>query len=183
MKKWFGIIFVLAVLGVSGFFGYKHFKDTKAPKAQTNPAPAVAAPSPETTATPEVQLDTAELHGLINQERTKAGLRALTVNDNLYDSAFAKCQDMKKNNYFTHTSPSGVDYTALIKKSVPTAKLTGENLGAGYTDNATIVKEWMASPKHKENILNAKFNAEAIAVCGKSSEKPGLIIVAHFIQL
>jgi uncharacterized protein YkwD len=180
MKKWIAIILILIVLGAGGFYGYKTLNNEE-PKANTNPPPAAPAPTPEPEV-PEAQLDTAEIHGLINQERKNAGVRPLTVNDNLYDSALAKCEDMKKNNYFTHTSPSGVDYTALIKKSVPTAKLTGENLGAGYTDNATIVKEWMASPKHKENILNAKFTAEGIAVCGKASEKPGLIIVAHFAQ-
>jgi uncharacterized protein YkwD len=89
---------------------------------------------------------------------------------------------MQKNNYFTHVSPKKVDYTSFIKQAVPSAKLTGENLGAGYTDEAQLMKDWMVSDKHKANILNAKFTQEAIAVCGKSSAKPGLIIVAHFIQ-
>jgi hypothetical protein len=73
-------------------------------------------------------------------------------------------------------------YTSFIKTAVPTAKLTGENLGAGYTENAKVVSDWMQSDPHKANILNPKFTSEAIAVCGKSTEKPGLIIVAHFIQ-
>jgi uncharacterized protein YkwD len=183
MKKWIVIVVLVLILAGAGAVGYKVLNKEE-PKAQTNPTPAApppATPSEATTA-PEVQLDTAEIHGLINEERKKAGLKALTVNDDLYDSALAKCEDMKKNNYFTHTSPTGTDYTTLIKKSVPSAKLMGENLGAGYTDNPTLVKEWMASAKHKENILNSKFTAEGIAVCGKSSEKPGLIIVAHFIQ-
>jgi uncharacterized protein YkwD len=129
-----------------------------------------------------VQLDTAEIHSLINQERVKAKLRALTVNDDLVDSATSKCEDMKKNNYFTHKSPNGTDYTAFIKKTVPSAKSTGENLGAGYTENAKVVSDWMQSDQHKSNILNSKFTSEGIAVCGKSTEKPGLIIVDHFVQ-
>jgi uncharacterized protein YkwD len=182
MKKWIVIVVLVLILAGAGSFGYKILNKEES-KAQTNPTPAATPPTPsEATTAPEVQLDTAEIHGLINDERKKAGLKALTVNDDLYDSALAKCEDMKKNNYFTHTSPTGTDYTTLIKKSVPSAKLMGENLGAGYTDNPTLVKEWMASAKHKENILNSKFTAEGIAVCGKSSEKPGLIIVAHFIQ-
>jgi uncharacterized protein YkwD len=179
MRKWIAVIVLVALIPAAAY-GYKALNKPVAPKAVSKPAPT--APSPAPSAEPDIQLDTAEIHGLINQERTKAKLKALTINDNLYDSALAKCQDMKKNNYFTHTSPSGTDYTTFIKKAVPTAKLTGENLGAGYTDTAQLVKEWMQSPKHKANILNPKFTAEGIAVCGKSSQKPGLIIVAHFIQ-
>jgi uncharacterized protein YkwD len=180
MKKWIILVVFLIVLVGGAVFAYPKIHKAQKPVTKTNPAPA--APTPAPTPQPEPELDTANIHALINQERAKVGLRALTYNDDLYDSANAKCQDMKKNNYFTHTSPSGTDYTTFIKKTVPTAKITGENLGAGYTDDTTIIKEWMQSPKHKENILNAKFTAEGIAVCGKASEKPGLIIVAHFIQ-
>jgi uncharacterized protein YkwD len=181
MKKWF-LTFVVIVLIPASVLGFILIKKPK-PKAAATSKPAAATPAPVPPAQPQVQLDTAEIHGLINQQRAAAKARALSVNDDLYDSALAKCQDMVKNNYFTHVSPSGVDYTTFIKKSVPAAKLTGENLGAGYTDEALLVKDWMNDPKHKENILNPKFTAEAIATCGDSNKKPGLIIVAHFIQL
>jgi uncharacterized protein YkwD len=182
MKKWFTLIVLIALIPAI-FFGYKTLNKSELPKTTTKAAaPAPATPPTSASTEPDVKLDTAEIHGLINQERAKAKLRALTVNDDLYDSAMAKCEDMKKNNYFTHKSPSGKDYTSFIKTAVPTAKLTGENLGAGYTDNAKVVSDWMQSDQHKANVLNPKFTSEAIAVCGKSTEKPGLIIVAHFIQ-
>jgi uncharacterized protein YkwD len=181
MKKLL-VIMGLLILVIAGVFGYKTFSK---PKESAKPTHQAATPAPKTAQTqePEAQLDTAEIHGLINQERAKTKLKALTVNDDLYDSALAKCEDMKKNNYFTHSSPKGTDFNVFIKQHVPNAKLTGENLGAGYTDVNTLVKDWMQSPKHKENILNPKFTAEAIASCGKSSEKQGIIIVTHFIQL
>jgi uncharacterized protein YkwD len=180
MKKWFSILLVLILIAAS-VAGFIFIKKPKQKTAAVN-HPAPTAPTPQPAPQPDVSLDTAEIHGLINQQRTKAKLHTLTVNDDLYDSALAKCQDMQKNNYFTHVSPKGVDYTTFIKKAVPTAKLTGENLGAGYTDINVLVTDWMNSPKHKENILNPKFTAEAIAVCGKASVKPGNIVVDHFIQ-
>jgi uncharacterized protein YkwD len=181
MKRWL-ILFVLFLLivGAAGWY-YFFVMAAQQPKAATSPPPPAAA-QPPATAQPEPQLDTSEIYNLMNQERTKAKLKNFAYKDELYDSAAAKCEDMKKNNYYTHTSPSGVDYTTFIKKSVPTAKVTGENLGAGYADNASIINEWMQSPKHKENILNPKFTSVGVAFCGKASEKPGLIIVAHFIQ-
>jgi hypothetical protein len=155
MKKWFliGLILILAIAAGGGT--YLHFKKPKAQK--TTAKTAQTSPSPPTTPQPQPQIDTAEIHGLINQERTKA-------------------------NYFTHTSPGGVDYTTFIKKEILNPKLTGENLGAGYLQNQELITEWMQSDQHKANILNPKFTAEGIAVCGKASEKPGLIIVAHFVQ-
>jgi uncharacterized protein YkwD len=180
MKKWLALIgiFILVIGGLVGLKTLNKPEQAKPVTKTVTPAPTAAAAQ-----VPEVQLDTAEIHGLINQERAKAKLKTLTVNDDLYDSAKAKCEDMKKNNYFTHTSPKGTGYDSFIKQYVPKAKLTGENLGAGYTDVNTLVKDWMQSPKHKENILNPKFSAEAIASCGKSIEKPGIIIVTHFIQI
>jgi uncharacterized protein YkwD len=180
MKKWFliGLILILAIAAGGGT--YLHFKKPKAQK--TTAKTAQTSPSPPTTPQPQPQIDTAEIHGLINQERTKAGLKTLVVSDKLVDSATAKCEDMKKNNYFTHTSPGGVDYTTFIKKEILNPKLTGENLGAGYLQNQELITEWMQSDQHKANILNPKFTAEGIAVCGKASEKPGLIIVAHFVK-
>jgi uncharacterized protein YkwD len=184
MKKWTILLIFLLVAVTASYFGYKTLKPVKTSSATSKaaPPPAPTTPPVSDSTTQDIQLDTADIHGLINQERAKAKLRALTVNDDLYDSALAKCQDMEKNNYYTHKSPNGSDYNTFIKKAVPTAKLTGENLGAGYTDDTALVKDWMASDEHKANILNPKFNAEAIAVCGKSSVKPGLIIVAHYIQ-
>jgi uncharacterized protein YkwD len=185
MKKWIILLVVLLVAAPAGYFGYKTLMPVKTSSATSHaaPPPAPTTPPVADTTSQEVQLDTADIHGLINQERKKVGVRQLDVNDDLYDAALAKCQDMQKNNYFTHVSPKGADYNTFIKKAVPTAKLTGENLGAGYTDDAALIKDWMGSDEHKANILNPKFTEEAIAVCGKSTIKPGLIIVDHFIQL
>jgi uncharacterized protein YkwD len=180
MKKWI-LIFIIVVLIPASVVGFILIKKPKA-KPAASAKPAAAAPAPAPSAQPQVELDTAEIHGLINQQRAAAKIKPLTVNDDLYDSALAKCQDMVKNNYFTHISPTGKDYNTFIKKAVPSAKLTGENLAAGYTDTNQLVKDWMQSPEHKANILNPKFTAEAIATCGDSNKKPGLIIVAHFIQ-
>jgi uncharacterized protein YkwD len=179
MKKWVALIIIGVLIAVG--FGYMTAKSNPAPKTTTKQATSKATtppPSPE----PEVTLSTSDIHGLINQERAKAKLRKLDVNDELVNSAAAKCQDMLKKNYYTHNAPDGTPYTNFIKVEVPNYKLSGENLGAGYTDVNAVISDWMRSPKHKENILNAKFTTEGIAVCGKSSQKPGLVIVDHFLQ-
>jgi uncharacterized protein YkwD len=176
MKKRLVIVIAALVLILVGVYGYNKLHKTPAPKTSTK----TTAPTP--AATQSVQLDTSEIHNQINQQRTKAGLKALSVNDKLVDTATSKCEDMKKKNYFTHNSPDGTPYTNFIKAQVPNFKLSGENLGAGYTDINQLINDWMQSAPHKSNILNPKFTSEGIAVCGNSNQKPGLIIVVHFIQ-
>jgi uncharacterized protein YkwD len=181
MKKWLiGIVVVVILVALGGALAY--VTTHKSAPSKTTSAPPTP-PAVPIAKQPSVQLDTSEIHSQINLQRTKAGLKALVVNDKLVDSANAKCEDMKKNNYFTHTSPSGVAYTSFIKKSISNPKLTGENLGAGYTDINQLINDWMQSAEHKANILNPKFTAEGIAVCDDSNQKPGLIIVVHFVQI
>jgi uncharacterized protein YkwD len=81
MKKLL-VITGLLILVIAAAFGYKTFSK---PKDSAKPSKIASTPAPKTTQTqePEVQLDTAEIHGLINQERAKAKLKALTVNDDL----------------------------------------------------------------------------------------------------
>jgi uncharacterized protein YkwD len=178
MKKWI-LILAAVILIAGGLVGYKLTHKASEPKVA---ATKTAAPAPAPPSEPEVQLDTATLHALINQQRTAAKLKPLTVNDSLVDSASAKCQDMLKKNYFTHNAPDGAPYTNFIKAQIPAFKSSGENLGAGYTDINVLVNDWMQSPQHKANILNAKFTAGGIATCGHSNQKPGLITVVHFLQ-
>jgi uncharacterized protein YkwD len=178
MKKWIGLA-VLALV-IAGVASYKEFYTTNAPKESTQKAAAAPAPAPPPA--PEVHLDTSDIQALINKQRTAAKLKPLTVNDKLVDSAAAKCQDMLKKNYYTHNAPDGTPYTTFIKAQVPKYKAAGENLGAGYTDINQLISDWMQSPQHKANVLNAQFSADGIAVCGSSNQKPGLVIVTHFLQ-
>jgi uncharacterized protein YkwD len=179
MKKWL-VLAVLIILVIAGGLGYKLTHKSQAPP-KTNTKTA-AVPTPVPPPEPEVHLDSSDIHAAINQQRTDAKLKPLSVSDKLVDSATNKCQDMLKKNYFTHNAPDGTPYTNFIKAQIPQFKLSGENLGAGYTDINKIVSDWMQSPQHKANILNAKFTTEGIAVCGNSNQKPGLVIVTHFLQ-
>jgi uncharacterized protein YkwD len=180
MKKWI-FLTILIVLIAAGAASYKLTHKTSAPKSAAN-TKTTAAPAPTPPPQPEVQLDTANLHALINQQRVSAKIKPLTVSDKLVDSATAKCQDMLKKNYYTHSAPDGTPYTNFIKAQVPAFKLSGENLGAGYTDVNQLISDWMQSPQHKANILNAKFTTEGIASCGHSNQKPGIVVVVHFLQ-
>jgi len=114
----------------------------------------------------------------INAERKKAGLPALIMDKDLQKVAKVKAQDMVKNNYFSHTSPTYGSPFDMMKSYGITYKVAGENI-AGNSTNAGAVSAWMASSGHKENILNNAYNYTGIGVV--SSQKYGKIYVQMFV--
>lgn len=101
---------------------------------------------------------------LTNSERTKNGLGALSTNQALMSAALAKANDMLARDYFAHNSPDGRTPWDFITQSGYNYTYAGENLGIGYTDATELFSAWMASPTHRDNILNPNFREIGIAV-------------------
>lgn len=115
---------------------------------------------------------------LINAKRTAAGLSALKIDAELQNVARAKAEDMVKNNYFSHTSPTYGSPFDMMKSFGVSYKTAGENI-AGNSSNTGAVNAWMNSEGHKANILNSSFNYTGVAVV--KSSKYGKIFVQMFI--
>lgn len=99
----------------------------------------------------------AEVVKLVNEQRGKAGLKPLIVHTNLTKLAKAKSIDMYQNKYFSHDSPKfGSPFDMMDKYNI-TFEYAGENLAKGQRSAAQVVKDWMASPGHRANILNPKY--------------------------
>jgi uncharacterized YkwD family protein len=95
---------------------------------------------------------------LTNQERQKAGLAPCAGNDaNLNRSARAKSQDMATNNYFSHNSPTYGDPFAMMRNFGVQYQSAGENIAMGQPTPAEVVKAWMNSPGHRQNIMNGSY--------------------------
>lgn len=94
---------------------------------------------------------------LVNQERAKVGLKALTMNLKLSDVARTKSQDMHDNKYFSHTSPTYGSPFDMMKKFGITYRTAGENIAMGYRTPEAVMEGWMNSPGHKANILNSSY--------------------------
>lgn len=90
---------------------------------------------------------------LINEKRNTAGLSKLQEDPMLSKIAQLKAEDMARNNYFDHTSPSyGLPWEMAIELGYPTNQV-GENLASGYITANETVRAWMESPGHKDNLL------------------------------
>lgn len=94
---------------------------------------------------------------LVNIERAKAGLSALVIDGQLSKIATIKAEDMSKNNYFAHTSPTYGSPWDMASTLGYSYRSFGENIAYGQPSPAEVVKAWMDSPGHKANILSKSY--------------------------
>lgn len=99
-----------------------------------------------------------------NQERQKMGLQELLENDQLSRAAQAKANDMLEKQYWSHYSPTGKSPWEFLKSEDYTYFVAGENLARDFMQTEDMIKAWMNSPTHRENIVNPKYREIGIAV-------------------
>ncbi len=95
---------------------------------------------------------------LVNVERAKEGLSALTLNEELSDVAREKSSDMQRNGYFSHTSPTYGSPFDMLRRFGISYNTAGENIAMGYSSPEAVVNGWMNSAGHRANILNSSFS-------------------------
>ncbi len=100
----------------------------------------------------------------VNQERAKQGLSQLKESELLNQAASLKAQDMIGNNYFSHTSPKGVNPWSWLEEVGYKYKYAGENLAMDFSSAYSVHRAWMKSETHKENILSDKYDEIGVAV-------------------
>ena len=120
---------------------------------------------------------------ITNQKRIENGdLPILNENEKLNFTAEKKLQDMFTKQYFEHVSPSGVGVSNLADQASYEYILIGENLALGnFESEQALVDAWMASPGHRENILNDKYTEIGVAIGkGQFEGKNVWLAVQHF---
>jgi hypothetical protein len=116
-----------------------------------------------------------------NAERQKQGLSVLHYNAVLSQSATAKAEDMFANNYWAHNSPQGKTPWDFIKAAGYQYSIAGENLARDFYDTETLMKAWMNSPTHRENILSPQYQEIGIGVVnGVLEGVKTTLVVQHF---
>lgn len=115
---------------------------------------------------------------LLNDARATRGLAPLSGERTLDAAAHDYSQAMVQQRFFGHVSPGGQTINARLAGYVASARrwAIGENLAWGEGTLATpaaIVRGWMASPSHRDNILNGAFDEIGIGIVG-GTPKGGL---------
>ncbi len=98
-----------------------------------------------------------EVIRLVNIERAKYGLPALTEDWELSRVARYKSQDMKDKRYFSHTSPTYGSPFDMMKSFGLSYRTAGENIAMGQRTPQQVVNAWMNSSGHRANILNSSY--------------------------
>lgn len=101
---------------------------------------------------------------LTNSQRLQNDLKPLITSDKLNQAALAKASDMFANNYWSHTSPSGMEPWYFISQADYQYKHAGENLARDFNNSKEVISAWMASPTHRKNILDPRFENIGVAV-------------------
>lgn len=184
MKKIYYILFlVLVLVGFWAGFYYKdkllgvyhdatknleQFKKTDLGNSINQVAQQILAPDPlHIGGQPnDVVLTKSKVIAQTNFQRYNNGsLPPLIENAKLDGAALAKAQDLFKNQYFEHVSPSGVDPGTLVKSYGYDYIVSGENLILGnFKDEVEVVQDWMNSPGHRANILNNRYVDIGVAI-------------------
>ncbi|PRT36232.1 CAP domain-containing protein [Bacillus wiedmannii] len=116
--------------------------------------PAEQKPAEEAKSLSEFEQRVVEL---TNAERAKQGLLALKIDTELSKVARVKSEDMQKNNYFDHNSPTYGSPFDMMKKFGISYTSAGENIAQGQRTPEEVVQAWMNSAGHRANILNNGF--------------------------
>ena len=101
-----------------------------------------------------------------NQVRVQNGLQPLEWDADVCRMARSHSESMFRLNYFSHVTPDGLRLRDRARVAgILTFTVLAENIAynQGYEDpGAFAVERWMASPKHRANILSKEFRAMAI---------------------
>lgn len=123
------------------------------------------------------------VHERVNDVRTSSGLERLEYDEALRGIARGHSRDMLRRGYFDHVAPDGEDWTdrydaagydceVRINESyvirgggenIGTISWTGDHLTPANVSRR-IVRSWMESPEHRENILRPYWRREGIGV-------------------
>ncbi|MBR1470450.1 MAG: hypothetical protein IJ600_02260 [Lachnospiraceae bacterium] len=114
---------------------------------------AFCAPQVQAAGTNSDMID--QVIALVNQERAKEGLAPLQRYDALGAAAQVRAEEIVE--VQSHTRPNGQRGLKICDEYGIDYDCAGENIAAGQTSAKEVVDDWMASPSHRENIMDPAF--------------------------
>lgn len=147
------------------------------------------------------------IHAEVNRVRTEQDLPELELDDELADIAKDHSDNMVEQEFFAHEAPNGSDFEDRYQaagyncrvSSGPNQYYSGaENIGYTWADQDVqkengesvnhdndedsigkgIVRQWVNSPPHRENILRDFWSVEGIGVAVDEDAEKGKKVVA-----
>lgn len=147
---------------------------------QTAPTPAQAEAQAPTNGNISYNSGYAnQVLSLLNEERAKAGLAPLTMNQNAVNAANVRAKEIVSS--FSHTRPNGQSPFTALNEAGASYRAAGENIACGQKTPTEVMTGWMNSSGHRANILNSNFTQVGIACFEDPNSTYGYYWVQLFI--
>lgn len=92
---------------------------------------------------------------LVNAERAKAGVAALSISSGASTAAQVRAVEISK--AFSHTRPDGRGFGTALNEAGVSYSRSGENIAYGQQTPQAVMEQWMNSAGHRANILNPDY--------------------------
>lgn len=116
----------------------------------------------------------------VNEVRVARHLGGLETSRELARVARAHAEDMARQGYLSHVNREGKNPLERTRSAgIEGFRLLAENIGATNITgdrNAEVIRGWMNSPIHRENVLNPAFNTTGV---GLAESPAGTTIVVQ----
>ena len=111
---------------------------------------------------------------LVNEQRTKNGLQPVKALISMNKAAGIRAKEIV--NKFDHVRPDGRRGYTAVEDAGLNWSWVGENIAAGYPDPEDVMKGWMESEGHRNNILNPNYKYIGVGYCNDDG-------CAYWVQL
>ncbi len=99
---------------------------------------------------------------LVNSERAKGGLGALSFDDTMQKAADIRVLELVKS--FSNIRPDGSSFGTVFQESgYSRSQKMAENIAYAYDTPTEAMREWMNSDGHRGNIMNQEFKYFAVS--------------------
>ncbi|MCL5435616.1 MAG: CAP domain-containing protein [Patescibacteria group bacterium] len=103
-------------------------------------------------------IDSYSLMEKINNERDRRNIPRLVTSHKLSAAASAKTDDMFARGYFDHVDPDGHYVWPLVEAAdYKPYRMLGENLAIDFSTEDGIIRAWIDSPTHRDNMFRSDF--------------------------
>ena len=121
-------------------------------RADVVPVPPVPPIAPIVAPVPAAVL-MSQVVTMTNQQRNANGCGQLAVDRELTLASIRQSTYMAQTGLFTHVWRNGSTFVTRAR-AAGYPQPAGENIAWGYPTAAAVLAAWMASPRHRDNILN-----------------------------
>lgn len=102
----------------------------------------------------------------VNAYRVSIGLQPLIWDRGVAAVARAHSRNMVAHHFFSHTDPDGLrGKDRLVAAGIRYAAM-GENIAYGHETGTSVLKAWLRSPGHRENIEDPTYTHHGVGKAG-----------------